>query len=87
MRQRFNVDPANSCDSKVRYETITAAQDAIVHLSYRDDVHAYGCRFCGGAHVGGRKKGGTRRRGNPRRVGLKELSRMRNRRRRRAAGL
>ena len=43
-----------ACTGKVRYETAQAAQHAATAACRRANawIVAYGCRFCGGHHIG-----------------------------------
>lgn len=49
-----DVERDRSCTSKVRYETLELAQAATKHLPYGHKLNGYPCRFCYGAHLGGR---------------------------------
>jgi hypothetical protein len=47
----------NACTGKVRYETRAAAQTVMEKLRRPWTLNVYPCTYCGGFHVGHKKRG------------------------------
>lgn len=80
MRQR-DGDHVRACAGKKRFANRGEAIASLSRLPYADEVGAYDCLACHGAHLGGVQKGNNRRR----RPKNGELARAARRRRRRNA--